>query len=71
MNRVTVRANSNRLTDKGAHLEFFAQDNGGIWVRVTVIGPKGRPRSTSVIVGPEDVTALHDWMNAYRPGEVN
>jgi len=66
MNKVHVRANSNRLADQGAHLELFAQENGGVWVRVTVTGKTGRDRSTSVIVGPENVTTLRNWLNAYQ-----
>jgi ribulose bisphosphate carboxylase small subunit len=65
MNKVQVRANSNRLSDQGAHLELFAQENGGVWVRVTVIGAKGGHRSTSVIVSPPDVITLSSWLSTY------
>ena len=66
MNTVRVRANSNRPADSGAWVELFAQDDGGVWVRVSVSGRTGRPRSTSVIVGPAGAALLHDWLDAYR-----
>jgi hypothetical protein len=65
MNTVRVTANSNKVTDHGAWVELFAQDNGGAWLRVSVAGQSGRHRSTSVIIPPEGVNALMIWIAEY------